>query len=201
MKVRPFSIPLSLLLATSVLADQARPNKETVPATKAIFKTSFETLELPGGEDMGFLGGQFLYEVAPNLLIGPAAYGAATGDRGGFITLGGALDASFPVSERLSINAGYFLGAGGGRGGYQLSGGGLMLRSHLGLDYSLGGYGTVGLGLSNQDFPNGTINSTQPYLSFSYPFSTLVTDGWEGPSFTQVDGDSLAESEQDFAIV
>ena len=175
--------------------------QDSLDTTQGVFKTSFETLELPGGEDMGFLGGQFLYGITPNIAIGPAAYGAATGDRGGFITLGGALDASIPVSERLSINAGYFLGAGGGRGGYQLSGGGLMLRSHLGLDYSLGGLGTLGVGISNQDFPNGTINSTQPYLTYSYPFRTLISDGWRGPTFTPSTDSSAAESEQDFSIV
>jgi hypothetical protein len=175
--------------------------EEQISSTSAKFKTSFETLELPGGEAMGFLGGQFLYDVNPNLSIGPAAYGAATGDRGGFITLGGAVDASLPVSENLSINTGYFLGAGGGRGGYQLSGGGLMLRSHLGLDYSLGGAGIIGFGISNQDFPNGTISSSQPYLTYTYPFSTLITDGWQRPTFTHGGSASLAESEQDFSVV
>jgi hypothetical protein len=174
---------------------------EEVPVTAAQFKTSFESLELPGGEDMGFVGGQFLYEVLPGLSLGPSAYGALTGERGGFITLGGAADYSLPLTDRLSINTGYFVGAGGGRGGFTLSGGGLMLRSHLGLEYSLGELGLLGFGISNQDFPNGSINSTQPYLTYSYPFSTLLSHGWSSPTLGGMLSSDVSGSEQDFSVV
>ena len=187
-----FSIFVSLLSAFAVA-------EESILPTGGEFKTSFETLTLPGNEQMGFMGGQLLYELTPNLSIGPAAYGALTGDRGGFITLGGALDASLPLSDSLSFDAGYFVGAGGGRGGLQLSGGGLMLRSYLGFEYSLGDRGSVGLGVSHQDFPNGSISSTQPYLTYTYPFSAVISDGWSGPTF--ISGKTSSGSEQDFSLV
>lgn len=51
---------------------------------------TFENVSIPEEEDMGFLGGggTVLYDTSDWFAIGPGVYGAATGDRGGFITLG-----------------------------------------------------------------------------------------------------------------
>ncbi|CAN8140282.1 hypothetical protein THIOSC13_1810002 [uncultured Thiomicrorhabdus sp.] len=108
---------------------------------------------------MGFLGGQFLYELTPWLSVGPAAYGALTGERGGFITLGAAVDSELSLTDKLSFNMGYFVGAGGGLAVIP-SGGGLMLRAHAGANYHLDGWGKLGVGISNVNFPNGHIDST-----------------------------------------
>jgi hypothetical protein len=190
---------LLCLIESMAAAEQA----VSIPTTKAIFQNSYEILELPGGEDMGFWGGQFLYETTSGLLVGPAAYGAVTGDRGGFISLGAAADLNFPLTDSLSLSAGYFVGAGGGRGGYTLSGGGLMLRAKAGVEYSLHDYGILGFGISDVSFPNGSgsIDSTQPYLAYSYPFTTLHQSGWRDNSNTAFSGNVTSQSEQDFAVV
>lgn len=175
---------------------------ETLPTTRGVFKQTHETVTLPGDESMGFWGGGLYYEVTPGLSFGPALYGATTGQRGGFITLGMGADARLQLSERISVNAGYFVGAGGGPGSYTLSGGGLMLRAHAELDYDLGKWGILGVGVSNLSFPSGSINSTQPYVSYSIPFTTLFAGGWrEELSFSEPSGMAALPSEKEFSLV
>ena len=174
-------IPLILFLFP-LLADAAHASDDfSTSATPAQMLFSFETLTLDefNNETMGLLGGQLLFEVEqlPWLSVGAAAYGTMTGERGGFITLGFASDAAFDISESLTGHAGIFVGAGGGHGGYQLQGGGLMLREHLGLVYE-SGVGDVGLGVSHVNFPNGHVKSGQGYMSYAYNFYTLVASSW-----------------------
>ncbi|MBO1927343.1 hypothetical protein J3998_07100 [Thiomicrorhabdus sp. 6S2-11] len=191
----------SLITASSAVFAGNIEQPLSLPTTDAAFKLSFETVTLPDNEKMGFLGGQFLYELTPWLSVGPAAYGALTGERGGFITLGAAVDSELSLTDKLSFNMGYFVGAGGGRGGYTLSGGGLMLRAHAGANYHLDGWGKLGVGISNVNFPNGHIDSTQPYLTYSYPFTTLHSSGWRGDSFSGYTGKSAKASIQEFSVV
>ena len=173
-----------LLLAASfqVLAEE---NAEMIAPTPAKFRFTYDNVSLPVGEKMGFLGATMLFDVNDWLSVGAGSYGALVGQRGGFITLGGATEVKKALLDNVEMNAGVFVGAGGGRGGYQLSGGGLMLRYHLGakLQSPLGDVGAV---ISYVDFPDGSIHSTQPYVSYEYPFSTLIASGrrelpeWEG---------------------
>lgn len=183
------------------MAAQPLLSADVIPSSKGLFKQSFETVTLPGDEPMGFWGGGMLYDITPSISVGPAVYGAATGQRGGFITLGVAADSSYRISDRINANAGYFVGAGGGRGGYTLSGGGLMLRAHAGLDYNMGKFGLLGVGVSNLVFPNGHINSTQPYISYTYPFTTLFARGWQQPNRYASSTRSAAPAEKEISIV
>ncbi|MDH5786067.1 MAG: porin family protein [Chromatiales bacterium] len=150
----------------------------TLETTSAKFRVTYEEATLPGDELMGFTGGTYLYTISDYVSVGPAFYGALTGERGGFITLGGATEAHLPLGDSYELNSGLFIGAGGGRGGYTLSGGGLMLRYHAGVKYKSDRYGHFGLGMSYLDFPDGAIHSGQPYLSYEYPFRTLIGSGW-----------------------
>lgn len=171
-----FTLPL---FAT---AEEDGSSLATVPAK---FRYTYDNVSLPAGEKMGFLGSTALFDVNNWLSLGPAAYGALVGKRGGFITLGMATELRKELLDNIEINAGMFVGAGGGRGGFQLAGGGLMLRYHMGakLKTFLGGFGA---GISYIDFPDGAIHSSQPYLSYEYPFTTLIASGrrelpkWEG---------------------
>ena len=146
--------------------------------TSSRFRLTYENVSLPENEKMGFLGGTFLYDLNAWFSVGGASYGALTGERGGFITLGVATEFRNEINRYSEINAGLFVGAGGGRGGYNLSGGGLMLRYHLGGQIKLDGWGNIGAGISYIDFPDGTISSFQPYVSYDYPFSTLIAPSW-----------------------
>jgi len=183
-----FFLCLFVLLLTSPFQAAAGESDTSIAPVPAKFRFTYDHVSLPAGEKMGFLGSTLLFDVNEWLAFGAASYGALVGQRGGFITLGGATELrKVLLDDRLEMNAGLFVGAGGGRGGFQLSGGGLMLRYHFGakLKTQLGDFGT---GISYVDFPDGAIHSTQPYISYEYPFSTLIATGrrelpdWEGPT-------------------
>lgn len=151
----------------------------------ASWRLTDETWKLPGGEAMGMVGGNVLLQVRPGLKLGVGSYGAVRGERGGFITLGLAAEGRWPLSADWSAEAGGFVGGGGGRGGATLAGGGLMLRSHLGLSYSLQSWGhpsgRLSLGVSQIDFPSGVIRSRQPYLAYEHEFDSPLYPGWSRP--------------------
>jgi hypothetical protein len=127
---------------------------------------------------MSLLGGNLLFDVSDHLRLGVGSYGAVRGERGGFITLGLAGEVQQRLDSAWLSHAGLYVGAGGGRGGNSLAGGGLMLRADLGLSYEIPGYGNLGVGLSHVRFPSGVIRSTQPYLQYEYPFYSLLGNGW-----------------------
>ena len=163
-------------LATSVSAGEAK-----LPTKEAAFSLSYDELTLRSFNDekMGILGGNLLFEIEgfEGLFIGPAAYGSITGQRGGFITLGLASKLNIEINKALFIEGGTFVGAGGGHGGYQLQGGGLMLREHIGLGWH-GDLGALTLGVSRVDYPNGHVASTQGYVSYAKDFLSVLPSGW-----------------------
>lgn len=141
--------------------------------TAGAWRFTYEELKLPGQERLGWVGGNLLFDVASPLRLGVGSYGAVRGQRGGFITLGATAELKQQLSERWSTHAGLYVGAGGGRDGLSLAGGGLMLRGGLGVSYHTD-LGKLGLGISHVRFPSGSIRSTQPYLQYEYPFFSLV---------------------------
>ena len=187
------AIMMLLLPATAVA--------QTIPATPAHAEFSLENLRLPGGEHMGMLGGSLLFAQNRWLAIGPGFYGAVSGRRGGFITLGLAARASMPLYDRIALELGAYVGAGGGRGGQALTGGGLYLRTHLGIHYDLGRLGRIGIGASHVAAPYGSIHSTQPYLSYQYAFNSWVAGGWRDQAEVRDAYSYLNPSEQELALV
>ena len=185
-----------MLVAPSTQADEA----PYLAPTQAQLRFSFESITLPGSEQMGLLGGTFLYDVNNWLRVGPGAYGALTGQRGGFITLGLASEFRKELWSDVEINSGLFVGAGGGRGGFQLQGGGLMLRSHLGGSVH-SAWGNFGAGVSYVDFPNGSIHSFQPYLAYEYPFEVHVAKGWPDLSSERMVSHFAHSNESEFSVV
>lgn len=151
--------------------------EESIAPAHGRVRLAAENLTLPGGEKMGWIGAGLLFDALPHLRLGIESYGAMRGDRGGFITLGGSGIAHWPLGTNADLEAGLHIGAGGGRGGLPLAGGGLLVRSHLGIDYRLSRRQSIGFGLSQVDFPNGTIKSRQPYLVFAHSFDTLLPAG------------------------
>lgn len=160
-------------------------------------RLTLENVNLPEKEKMGFAGGTLLFDVNKYLSVGSAAYGAVTGQRGGFITIGMAANAQLPLFEHLLLDGGFFLGAGGGRGGYALAGGGLMLRGHGGLYLTSEKWGNIGAGASYIDFPSGTIHSFQPYISYEYPFDIYIAPNW----ISQYLDGSVAPASQELAVI
>ncbi len=175
-----FATVLMFAMGSAAQGQTAQPQGEALAPVQTHWRATAETLTLPGGEKMGLLGGNVLFDVAEHLRLGVASYGALSGQRGGFITLGVAGEAHRRLSDAWGARAGLFVGAGGGRGGNTLAGGGLMLRGDVGLTYGLGGFGALGFGVSHVRFPSGVINSTQPYLQYDYSFYSLLGPGWQG---------------------
>jgi len=191
---------LSLALYASAPA-QAEP--QYLKPTTAHMRLTYENLQLPGTEKMGMLGQAALFDVSPNISAGVQFYSALTGQRGGFIALGFVGEAHHKLwIPELEINAGLLVGAGGGRGGYALSGGGLVLRPHLGLNYQFGSWGKVGAGISYASFPDGSIHSAQPYVQYDMPFTVAYTHGWLSTNTPNDEAsDSFSTNRQEFSPI
>ena len=170
--------------------------------TGITWRLTDETWKLPGGDRVGMVGGNLLFDVNRNFKLGVGSYGALRGNLGGFITLGVAAELHERITPSLRGEAGVFVGGGGGHGANALVGGGLMLRGHAGLSYDLGRYCRVGMGLSHVAFPSGTIRSTQPYLSYEYSFDSVNGHGWGGaPEGIAASDKKLLVRQQEFALV
>jgi len=154
-------------------------------------KAAYESLSLPAGESMGMLGFGAERRFNDYFSGGVGAWTAVRGARGGFITIGLQGSACLPVSGPVGVEAGAFVGGGGGRGGATLSGGGLMVRGYLGVFDDLSELGRIGAGVSYVSFPNGgSIHSVQPVVFYSIPF---------GSASRQFDG--LAYERNSLAVV
>ena len=145
---------------------------------------SFEEIDMPDqGENMGLYGMGAYDRLNPWLYGGITLYGAASGRRGGFFTGGYTLGVERELTDSLLLDAGGYIGAGGG--GSAAQGGGLHIRPHIGLKYDFG-WNTLGLNYVYVDFPNGDISSDAIALSLEFPFSSPIFN-WESDGQTVVD--------------
>lgn len=175
-------IPVLLFLAAGLLitvpagaAFASDSSKETNNSISAVY----EEWEVSDDESMGVVGLGVHHYFSDYFSLGVGSWMAVRGERGGFITIGIDGGLHVPITERIMFESGVFLGAGGGRGGYLLSGGGLMIRPYAQLTYSFADWGRLSAGVSYVTFPNdGTIESTQPYVNLSFPFTIDLEDGW-----------------------
>ena len=111
-------------------------------------------------ERVGLVGASYLVDVGGlrGVSLGPAVYGAVSGERGGFFSLGGEAAWRQRVVGPVGVELGLY--AGGGGGGGVSNGNGLMLRPHADLVWDFGGV-ALGLSLSHVRFSNGQVSSTQ----------------------------------------
>lgn len=163
---------------------------------------NYESVNLPGGESMGWAGLNLMFNMTPSARLGVGTYGSLAGDRGGFITLGVVGELHKQLSKDWSVHTGLFVGGGGGHGDNSaLAGGGLMLRADAGVDYQVKDLGNFGVGVSHVEFPNGHISSTQPYVRYEYPFSNLMSSGWQKGVDDDPRGWSLSSHLNEFSMV
>jgi hypothetical protein len=152
-------------------------------AASAHARITFEKVKFPGDESVGMLGTSYLVDVsrAHGISLGPAVYGAITGSRGGFFTIGGEAAWRQRVVGPFGVEVGMYAGGGGGAAAPQ--GGGLMLRPHVDLLAEFGAT-AFGLSLSHVKFPNGQISSTQWGLVFnlSDEFRSTRADRLDAPA-------------------
>ncbi|MDQ6681219.1 MAG: hypothetical protein M3Y67_09710, partial [Pseudomonadota bacterium] len=153
-----------LIASTSAPARAAEPAEVAVPAAHA--RIGFERVRFPGDEPVGLLGTSYLVDVpvVDGLAIGPAVYGAITGRRGGFFTVGAEAAWRRQLAGPFGVELGLYAGGGGGAGAPQ--GGGLMLRPHADLLWDFGPF-ALGLSVSKVRFPSGRIDSTQVGFVFN----------------------------------
>lgn len=142
------------LLAAALLAGPATAAADT--AARVV--VGAERVTLPADEGMGLASLSYLVEAAPGWWVGPALYGAASGQRGGLFTWGVEGQRHWALGGRWRLATGLY--AGGGGGASAPVGGGLMLRPHADLWFDAGGW-SVGLSASQVRFPSGAISSRQ----------------------------------------
>jgi len=184
----PVSVLFAMLFPFTAPVNAAADSVQR-PENNFAVTATYEEWDLPGDERMGMAGLGVSHYFTDNFSMGVGSWMAVRGERGGFITLGVDGRLRYPLSENLGVESGVFVGAGGGRGGYNLSGGGLMLRTHAALTYEMGRWGRLGAGVSYVDFPNsGSISSIQPFISLSLPFYYAVESGWDNTSAGSVTG-------------
>lgn len=158
-----------------------------------------EKVTVAPGLKMGLVGLHALRPVTPNLSIGPSVFGATSGDRGGFFGWG--LSGAYRWRQgHWSAEAGLFVGGGGGSPGWV--GGGLMLRPSLLLARDLGPV-RLGLGVSQLNFPSGTVRDTVPFASLSWTGDTLfgppgggpglATEGWSDRAWPTETGATVGQ--------
>ncbi|HJV22105.1 MAG TPA: hypothetical protein VJ570_05380 [Holophagaceae bacterium] len=161
------------ILLAPVLAAQT-PGLQELPMEARL---SWQTLRMPApAEPMGLLGLELLREQGHGFAWGVGGYGALTGDRGGFITMGLAGAWRPALTDRLHLDLGLFCGGGGA--GRAFVGGGWMVEGHAGLDWQADAW-RAGAAYERIRFPNGDLDSGQWRLSFARPFG-LKRSGTSG---------------------
>ncbi len=147
--------------ALSLIASLVVAGETEVVAHPLRWRFGGEVVRLPDDEDMGLA--HMLVDVLdpiaalPGVYAGLGGFGAVSGERGGFFTLGGAL--GWRATWRaLELDLGGFVGGGGG--GAAPQGGGLMLRPHLGLGWNAWRDWWLRAELAHVVFPDGDIAST-----------------------------------------
>ncbi len=147
--------------------------KTTVDAR---WRTSFEFMPIESDKDMGLIG--LHYDIYPfkwcaDCYMGIGGYSGATGEEGGFFTAGLTTGWTHKLSSNFKSDIGFHIGGGGGSDA-TYPGGGLIIRSHAGIQY-VNNFG-INLGVANIGFPNST--KVDKYDSHFYAGIVLPTSIW-----------------------
>lgn len=145
------------------VSSPAPPVTTVIPTSTLL---GFESVRMPQGARLGLVGTTLLFEIDEAWGIGPAIYGAASGERGGLFVGGVELQHRKAIARSWTLATGVF--AGGGGGSNAPVGGGLMLRPAATLLYDLGPATQVGLSWSMVKFPSGQIDGRQLGLAFAW---------------------------------
>jgi hypothetical protein len=153
--------------AEPVSPEQNSPKLELKPLS-GFFRLNYDNIKMPGNNQrMGLVGLNYFADFTPTIYGGVGVYGAVQGNQGGLFVLGIGAGVHHPISEHWWVDAGMYVGGGGGRA--SMVGGGLMLRPNVGVAYDFR-WAKLGLHYSYVDFPSGDIRSSQIGLDFDFPY-------------------------------
>ena len=173
-------LALAFLWAGGAAAAAMAEDAAVAPAvpTDWSLRVDAEQWTLPSSESIGVTRLGFRRQFTPGFSVGIDSLAAVRGSRGGFITLGVGGEYLWPLTPRWGVEVGASVTAGGGRGGYTVSGGGLLLRESLGLAVALDPHDRLSFGVARVDTPNGgVVQSTQAYVALSHAYRGLAPDG------------------------
>jgi hypothetical protein len=144
--------------------------------TPTEYAFSYENVNLPDDQtNMGLLGVNYLYHLPGNFYTGVGGYAAVKGKRGGFFTLGFDAGMRHHLTQNIVLDAGLYVGGGGAHNSFHDEGEGLMLRSHLGLDWRYHDY-LYGVSYARLEYPSGTIRSNDLVFNVNVPSNLAYAD-------------------------
>lgn len=150
-------------------------------------QVDFLSIKMPNEteKNMGFTGVHFNLKLNNWSYAGVGIYGAVSGIRGGFFTLGINAGVQQKITKNLFIDAGFHFGGGGGAAAPD--GGGAFILPHLNLGYDFKYFSTTA-GYSYINFFNkGAINSNQLNAAIQIPLSFETADFKERESYFMLD--------------
>lgn len=163
---------LILLLLCNYFSVAQTENIPEMKTQKGFIKIDFLSIDMPetsitSESNMGFSGIHYNLFLNKSFYTGIGIYGAVTGERGGFFTLG--INAGYQkyFNEKLYIDTGFHFGGGGGAGAPD--GGGAFILPHFNLGYNLKHF-SVHAGWSYINFfDGGLIKGNQLNLALEIP--------------------------------
>lgn len=141
-------------------------------------RTSYETIPLTDTKSMGTLGTHFDWFPLKSLPVytGLGFLSSIKGDEGGFFAFGYTLGVNYELYEKIHADAGIYVA--GGAGSYiHFPNGGMIVRSHAALSYSINNIDIV-LGLARTDFPGTRTNNKYQTDYHPYVGVNIATDIW-----------------------
>ncbi|WP_418650326.1 hypothetical protein [Tenacibaculum aestuariivivum] len=135
----------------------------------------FLDIKMPENEkDMGFTGIHYNFKLNNWSYAGVGFYGAVSGIRGGFFTLGLNAGIQQKITKNIFIDTGIHFGAGGGAAAPD--GGGAFILPHLNLGYDFKYFSTTAGYSYVNFFDKGTIKSSQFNIAIQIPLSYTTTN-------------------------
>ena len=142
-----------LALSTPLLADVYQEKRE------ARIRATYEVIPLTDTIDMGVVGTHldwYPLDSFKPLYTGIGFLSSMSGEEGGFFTFGYTLGVDYKFYDNFHVDGGVYVS--GGAGSYvEFPNGGMLVRSHLALEYETKNVDFV-FGLSRTDFPNSRAN-------------------------------------------
>lgn len=176
--VKNYLLILATIFYTQILTSQTNlvPEKKVQNGFLKVDFLSIEMpqLEIPNEPNMGFSGIHYNLFLNDDLYAGLGIYGAVTGRRGGFFTLG--VNAGYKkfLTEKLFIDTGFHFGGGGGAAA--ADGGGAFILPHFNLGYKFDHF-NLNAGYSYVNFfDDGKINGSQLNFAVEIPVNFNYSD-------------------------